>query len=68
MVQRRLESEDALSDSTMAIVISMFHQEQIRKQYAAAKVHMDGLQRMVKLRGGIETLRDSPYLLLKTCK
>lgn len=68
MVQDRVNGEEALSDSTLAIVISLFHQEQIRKQYAAARVHMEGLQRMVKLRGGIEKLESSPYLMLKTCK
>lgn len=68
MVQQRIDGKDALSDSTLAIVISLFHQEQIRKQYAAAEVHMKGLQRMVQLRGGIQKLETSPYLMLKTCK
>ncbi|CZT14338.1 uncharacterized protein RCC_00315 [Ramularia collo-cygni] len=68
LIQRRIDGDDALSDSTLAIVVSLFHQEQIRKQYAAARVHMNGLQRMVKLRGGISKLESSPYLLLKTCK
>lgn len=68
MVQERLNGDDALSDSTLAIVVSLFHQEQIRRHYAAARVHMEGLQRIVKLRGGLSTLRSSPYLMLKSCK
>lgn len=67
-VRERLESEDALADSTMGLVISLITQEQVRSQHKAARVHMDGLVRMIEMRGGLESLETSLPLVLKTCK
>ncbi|KAL5417586.1 hypothetical protein PMIN03_001543 [Paraphaeosphaeria minitans] len=46
--RERLESEEALSDSTMGIVMSLITQEQCRQQHKAARIHMDGLAQMIK--------------------
>lgn len=68
-VKKRLEGKDALSDSSLAIVISLINQEQIRNEQASAKVHIDGLKRMVELRGGLDRLsQDNQALGLKICK
>ncbi|RAL03640.1 uncharacterized protein BO80DRAFT_349697 [Aspergillus ibericus CBS 121593] len=65
-IQRRLASPDALSDSTMGLIVSLITQEQIRNQGAAADVHAKGLQRMVELRGGLGQL--NRILVLRICK
>ncbi|KAE8326024.1 hypothetical protein BDV39DRAFT_216191 [Aspergillus sergii] len=64
-IQRRLDSCDALSDSTMGLIISLIMQEQIRSQGAAAEVHARGLQKMVELRGGLSGLDRNLTLVLK---
>ena len=66
-LKERLESDDALSDSTMAIVVSLIMQEQIKRD-SAASVHFHGLQKMVNLRGGLDQLEENTPLLLKICK
>lgn len=67
-VKKRLEGDDALSDSTIAIVMSLINQEQMRQQYSAAVVHVKGLQRMIELRGGLSQLEGNLPLVLKICK
>lgn len=67
-VKRRLESEDALSDSTIAIVMSLVSQEQIRQQHAAAQIHTQGLIKLIELRGGLDQLGGNIGLVLKICK
>ena len=67
-IQRRLGSCDALSDSTMGLIISLIMQEQIRGQGPATEVHARGLQKMVELRGGLSNLERNLTLVLKVCK
>ncbi|CAI6100779.1 unnamed protein product [Clonostachys chloroleuca] len=67
-VKNKLESPDALSDSTMTLVLSLISQEQLKKFDSRAKIHLDGLRRMIELRGGLEQLEGKPPLLLKVCK
>ena len=67
-VQKRLEGNDALADSTMMIVLSLVHQELLRNYQSAASVHFEGLEKMVQLRGGLEGLRHNSTLLLKIYK
>ena len=67
-VRKRLEGSDALSDSTMGLVMSLITQEFLRGRYMDARVHMRGLARMVELRGGLDSLQDNQPLLLKICK
>lgn len=67
-VKRRLESRDALSDSTIGIVVSLITQEQMRQHLSAAEVHVMGLKRIVDLRGGLDQLQGDIPLILKVCK
>ena len=67
-VTKRLESDNALSDSTIAIVVSLIMQEQLRQQQSAAAVHVKGLEKMIRLRGGLNQLEGNMPLLLKICK
>ncbi|KAJ6109982.1 hypothetical protein N7486_002217 [Penicillium sp. IBT 16267x] len=67
-VNKRLQGDDALSDSTIAIVMSLINQEQIRQHFSAALVHVKGLEKMIELRGGLSQLRGNVPLVLKICK
>ena len=67
-VKKRLESEHALSDSTIAIVMSLISQEQIRQQHSAAQIHAKGLIKLIELRGGLNELEGNIGLVLKICK
>ncbi|KAH8680749.1 hypothetical protein BX600DRAFT_504504 [Xylariales sp. PMI_506] len=68
LVKKRLESDQALSNSSISIVLSFIFQEQMRHDRENAKIHYEGLRRMVELRGGIDKLEDTLPLLLKICK
>ena len=66
MVNERLSGNDALSDTSMAVIVAMTQYERLRGQYHQGLVHFKGLQQMVKLRGGITQLvSDAPALAQK---
>ncbi|RYP24905.1 hypothetical protein DL767_008529 [Monosporascus sp. MG133] len=67
-VRKRLQSPDALSDSTISTVLSLITQELIRKYQPGVKIHFAGLIRMVELRGGLDQLEKNLPLLVKICK
>lgn len=67
-MQKRLHSSDALSDSTLTIVVSLISQQQMLSDIPGAKIHIEGLRQMIELRGGIDQLEDNPPLLMKICK
>jgi hypothetical protein len=67
LVNRRLESAEALTDSSLAVVNFLLVQELVREARLGAEIHMKGLQKMVELRGGIDQIKDH-ILLLKICK
>ncbi|KAH8884199.1 hypothetical protein GQ53DRAFT_698369, partial [Thozetella sp. PMI_491] len=68
LVKQRLKSDEALSDSTMMIIVMLITQEQVRNGRIDAEVHYAGLRRMVELRGGLDGLEHNLPLLLKICK
>ncbi|SPO01794.1 uncharacterized protein DNG_04467 [Cephalotrichum gorgonifer] len=63
LVNQRLSSADATSDATIAVVVIIGQYHRHRGQYRDGLVHMNGLKRMVEMRGGIsQILRESPML------
>lgn len=68
LVAERLAGKDALSDSTLGVIVMMIVQEQMRKVVPEAHIHYEGLKRLIEARGGLEQLEQSPTLLLKICK
>jgi hypothetical protein len=68
LVNKRLESDEALSDSTLGLILMLVIQEQIRREHLQAEVHYEGLRKMVELRGGLCQLESNLPLLLKICK
>jgi hypothetical protein len=66
LVNEKLSGNEALSDTTMAIVIAMTHYERVQGRYRQGFIHFKGLQRMIELRGGISQLvTDKPRLAQK---
>ena len=66
LVNEKLSGNEALSDTTMAVVISMTQYERLRGQHRQGLVHLDGLLRMVELRGGIsQVMSTNPPLAQK---
>lgn len=67
LVKRRTEGENALSDSTICMVMLLVLQEQVRHE-EASQIHYEGLRKMISLRGGVSQLKDCPTLLIKMSK
>jgi hypothetical protein len=67
-VQKRLNGPDALKDSTLTIILMLVLQQQLLGDHTGAKVHVEGLRRMVELRGGVDALQPNLPLVLKICK
>ncbi|KAI0122533.1 hypothetical protein F4814DRAFT_409045 [Daldinia grandis] len=66
LVNQRLSSEKALSDTTLASIVAMLQYERMYGQYDRGLIHFRGLQQMVELRGGISQLeKDKPELTQK---
>jgi hypothetical protein len=68
LVAERLAGKDALSDSTLGVIVMMIVQEQMRKVVPEAYIHYEGLRKLIEVRGGLDQLEQSPILLLKICK
>ena len=58
----------AVTDSTLAVVMSLALFSEQRGDLEEAETHMQGLYRLVNLRGGIETLRENYQLQIKICR
>ncbi|KAK0734720.1 hypothetical protein B0T26DRAFT_737273 [Lasiosphaeria miniovina] len=56
LVNRKLSGPDSLSDGAIAAVASLAIYQQIHHQFSTGRVHLDGLWRMIELRGGIARL------------
>jgi hypothetical protein len=67
LVNQKLDTEEALSISNLSVVNFLIVQEILREAQPKAEIHLDGLKRMLDLRGGLSHLEDS-VLALKICK
>lgn len=66
LINERLSTNNAISDTTLAAVLMMAQYERQLGQHSESLVHMKGLRRMVELRGGIRQLtRINPRLTQK---
>ncbi|CAG7563920.1 unnamed protein product [Fusarium equiseti] len=71
LLQERLHSpdENAISDATIMVVVMLGLSAELIGDSGAAEKHVDGLKRIVELRGGLEGLRfDNPRLPAKVCR
>lgn len=67
-VSQNLQRRGIPSDGTIAAVMSMAIHEDLTGQPQRGKVHLDALERMVKLRGGIAQFEATRILLQKICR
>ncbi|KAF3015841.1 hypothetical protein E8E14_005616 [Neopestalotiopsis sp. 37M] len=65
LVKDRLLGHEALSDSTLMLIILLILQEQMRQEIESARVHYEGLKKMIELRGGLDQLEDNAPMALK---
>ncbi|KAL2820354.1 hypothetical protein BJX63DRAFT_311578 [Aspergillus granulosus] len=56
LVQERLYGKEATSDMTIAVLVNMSQYERLQEQYERGFIHVQGLYRMVQLRGGMMKL------------
>jgi hypothetical protein len=56
MVSKRLSGHDAASDANIAVVVAMIQFERHQGEYRRGAIHLEGLLKMVELRGGISLL------------
>jgi hypothetical protein len=67
-VSQNLQRDGIPSDPTIAAVLTLALHEDLRGQPGRSKVHIDALQRMVELRGGITQFGSSHVLIHKICR
>ena len=71
LLQERLDGsgDRAISDATIMVVVMLGLSAELIGDSGAAEKHVDGLRRIVELRGGLEGLRfDNPRLPAKVCR
>lgn len=56
LLNEKLSGNDAVSDATIATVVMASQYERYRGSYSNGSAHLDGLERMIGLRGGIRVL------------
>ncbi|KAI1816352.1 hypothetical protein GGS20DRAFT_538637 [Poronia punctata] len=63
LLAKKLSSDEALSDSTIAVVTSTSIYDRLYGNSRKAMVHLGGVYRMVELRGGIKALAERNFLV-----
>lgn len=66
LTNQKLSGDGALTNYTMASVVSLSLHEQLSRDYTRGRVHLDGLVKMVRLRGGL--VRLPKELAQKICR
>src|SRR3954452_4154204 len=64
-IRQNIRRDRNPSDATIGAVMSMALHEDLRGHADRSKVHMDALQRMVELRGGLTQIADNRVFLHK---
>jgi len=64
-LKRLLEGPEATSDTTLSCVISLTLQGQVREEPWDVNLHLDGMQRIIELRGGLPVFDNNPALMQK---
>ena len=71
LLQARLNDFDhtaAISDSTIMVVITLAQVAELTEDYAAVANHINGLKKIVSLRGGLQALNTHNNLHVKVCR
>jgi hypothetical protein len=67
-ISQNIQDHETPSDPTLAAVVSMAIHEDLRGHPARGKIHIDALERLIDLRGGIAQLRINSVVLHKMCR
>lgn len=65
LISSKISKAQGVTDFALASVIALSLQESLRGQMQHAKLHVEGLFRMVEVRGGLEGLESNPALVEK---
>lgn len=66
LINEALTGNEAASDKTMATIVVMSQFDRLQGQYRQGVIHLDGLQRMIEMRGGLSWLtREKPNIAQK---
>ena len=69
LVNLKLSGPESVSDSAIAAVITLAIYQQIHNLYSTGLIHLNGLHRMIQLRGGIGRLmKENRALALKALR
>ena len=71
LLQARLNDFDytaAISDSTIMVVITLAQAAELTEDYAVVANHVNGLKKIVSLRGGLRALNMDNNLHVKVCR
>lgn len=69
LLQKRLENpESQLEDVTVATVVSLAMAADAAGDVEGTKAHVNGLKRMVRMRGGIKGMMSNRHVLTKICR
>ncbi|KAI0545266.1 hypothetical protein F4679DRAFT_482620 [Xylaria curta] len=63
LINQKLSSDEALSDSTMAVVASINIYDRLYGDPKKAMVHLNGVTRMVALKGGVRELAKRNFII-----
>lgn len=67
-INMALQQDAMPSDSTLATTVSLTIHEDLVREMSRSRIHLDALERMVELRGGMDRLNTIPLLRQKICK
>ncbi|KAK9649136.1 hypothetical protein HCH54_003555 [Aspergillus fumigatus] len=65
LINQRLSGQEAISDTTMAVIFSMSQYERHQNEYQRGFVHVQALRRMVQLQGGLLQVTKSNHILVQ---
>lgn len=69
LLQKRLDDGlTAISDTTLAVVVTLVMMTALTGEPESATKHMGGLHKMVQLRGGLHSLGKNKQLQIKICR
>ena len=71
LLQVRLNEVDktsAISDATIMVVVTLAAVAELTGDFAAVATHIDGLQKIVNLRGGVRALNTHNNIQVKVCR
>lgn len=71
LLQQRLQSSDQqmqVSDPTILIVLHLANQAHLTNNYLSARYHINGLRKMINMRGGLNNFSYNTKLIIEVIK